>query len=113
MSHKFDDYTIKVFFDKRDGDFGAFIEEIPDVSAYGENQETAVAELRTVFEDWKQIAIEKGLHIPPPYDAREYSGKFLLRVPKTLHKQIAERAKEDNISINQEVLYCLTRGLCA
>ncbi len=113
MPYKFEDYIVKVFFDRRDNEFGAYMEEIPEVSAYGETQEKAISSLRSVFEEWRKIAEEKNLTIPVPSSSDEYSGKFMLRIPKSLHKRLSERAKEENVSLNQEALYCITKGLRA
>ncbi|MBV6341668.1 type II toxin-antitoxin system HicB family antitoxin, partial [Candidatus Magnetobacterium casense] len=107
MPYDFKDYTVKIFFDERDDEFGAFIEDIPEVSAYGQTREEAISALSTVFEQWKQIATEKNLAIPPPSNLKEYSGRFVLRIPKSLHKRLEEKAKEDNVSLNQEAIYCI------
>lgn len=40
---------------------------------------------------------------------REYSGKLMLRIPKELHRQLAEAAKENGVSLNQYALYKLAR----
>lgn len=40
---------------------------------------------------------------------REYSGKLLLRIPKELHRQLAEAAKENGVSLNQYALYKLAK----
>ncbi len=40
---------------------------------------------------------------------REYSGKLLLRIPKELHKALAEAAKENGVSLNQYALYKLAK----
>lgn len=40
---------------------------------------------------------------------REYSGRLLLRIPKELHKQLTEAAKENGVSLNQYALYKLAR----
>lgn len=41
--------------------------------------------------------------------SREYSGKLMLRVPKELHKALAEAAKANGVSLNQYALYKLAR----
>lgn len=38
-----------------------------------------------------------------------YSGKISIRVPKTLHKQLIEFAQAENISLNQYILYKLSK----
>lgn len=40
---------------------------------------------------------------------REYSGKLLVRIPKELHRQLAEAAKENGVSLNQYALYKLAK----
>lgn len=41
--------------------------------------------------------------------ALEYSGKLNIRIPKSLHKRLAEAAKLDNVSLNQYILYKLAQ----
>ncbi|MCD4782418.1 MAG: toxin-antitoxin system HicB family antitoxin [Candidatus Eremiobacteraeota bacterium] len=113
MSYKLFDYNIKVFQDKRDGDFGACIEEIPEVSAYGETVNDAVNELKTVYNLWLEDCQELCYPIPEPFNVRDFSGKFVLRMPKSLHKSLAVKAKKEGISLNQETIYCINKGLVA
>jgi len=40
---------------------------------------------------------------------KAYTGKLSVRLPKTLHKELAENAKKEGISLNQFVLYKLAR----
>lgn len=39
----------------------------------------------------------------------EYSGKISLRVPKSLHKELIEKAKQEGVSLNQYALYKLAK----
>jgi len=50
-----------------------------------------------------EIALEQGIEIPEPVK-EDYSGKFNVRVPKSLHKYLSELAKKENISLNQLIL---------
>lgn len=43
-----------------------------------------------------------------PADEMAYSGKFLMRVPKRLHADMAKAAKSQGVSLNRYVLYLLT-----
>ena len=38
-----------------------------------------------------------------------YSGKLSVRIPKSLHKQLIDFAKAENISLNQYILYKLSK----
>lgn len=44
-----------------------------------------------------------------PIEEIEYSGKISLRVPKTLHKDLVQNAKQERISLNQYILYKLAK----
>ena len=90
-----------------------FREEYLNKHADFDSPEEAMKELHTSYELWKEISQEKGFFIPEPSNLKDYSGKFLLRIPKTLHKELTEKAVKENISLNQYVLYCLTRGIRA
>ncbi|MBI4305590.1 MAG: toxin-antitoxin system HicB family antitoxin [Chloroflexi bacterium] len=44
-------------------------------------------------------------------DVNAYSGRFLLRLPKTLHRDLVSAAEQQGTSVNQLILYLLARGL--
>jgi antitoxin HicB len=50
-------------------------------------------------------ALDRGITIPEP---ETYSGKFVLRVPKSLHRKLAENARRENLSLNQFLIYLIT-----
>ena len=63
--------------------------------------------LNEIMESYLEIKIENQLPIPIPETAEKYSGKFLVRLPKTLHQRLAIEANKEGISLNQLVLYKL------
>ena len=54
--------------------------------------------------------MEEGIEIPEPLSEAEYSGQFKLRIPKSLHRDLAQHSKEEGISMNQYCLYLLTKN---
>jgi antitoxin HicB len=58
---------------------------------------------------WIETAYERGMEISPPSYPSEYSGKFNLRIPRSLHRQLAEGARRDGVSLNQYVETLLAR----
>jgi predicted HicB family RNase H-like nuclease len=54
--------------------------------------------------------MEQGLEIPEPFAESEYSGQFKLRIPKALHRSLAQHSKEQGVSMNQYCLYLLTKN---
>ena len=58
---------------------------------------------------WLEAALEDGYEIPDPISQESYSGQFKFRLPKSLHKQLSEHAKQEGVSMNQYCLYLLTK----
>lgn len=54
--------------------------------------------------------MESGVEIAEPVSANGYSGQFKLRIPKSLHRRLAEHAKEEGVSMNQYCVYLLSQG---
>ena len=77
----------------------------PDAFSDGETPEEALINVRDAILGWMEIAKEDDMTIPQPTNSIEnlYSGKFTIRVPKSLHKKLAEKAEQENISLNQLV----------
>ncbi len=66
-----------------------------DLAAFAEYEAEDLAEMMTL-EDFDK-------------EQKEYSGKLSLRIPKELHRQLAQDAKENGVSLNQYALYKLAR----
>ena len=65
-------------------------------------------EIRTL---WLETAYAQAeLEIPLPSYPEEYSGKFNLRLPRSLHRSLAEAAEREGVSLNQYVVSLLARG---
>lgn len=65
------------------------------------------ADLNEIMESYLEIKIENNLPIPVPETVEKYSGKFLVRLPKTLHQRLAIEANKEGVSLNQLALYKL------
>lgn len=59
---------------------------------------------------WIETEVERGNEIPPPSPPAEYSGRFVLRLPRSLHRALAESAKREGVSLNQYAAMRLARG---
>jgi len=57
---------------------------------------------------WFEACIEENIPIPEPNSLEDYSGQFKLRIPKSLHRTLAEKSREEGISMNQYCLYLLS-----
>lgn len=105
-------YPIEVFWSEEDGGFIAIAPDLPGTSAWGKTEAEAIHELHTVIGLWIKAARKVGNSIPAPSDRADvsYSGKFLMRVPKRLHAELAHSARAQGVSLNQYVLYLLAKG---
>ena len=102
-------YRIELVQDE-DGWF-ASIPELPGCISQGETAQEAVEMIRDAQRLWLQVALEDGDPIPEPHAAEHsYSGKFNVRVPRDLHRWLAQEAERDGVSLNQLVVSILSRA---
>ena len=93
---------------------GGYVVIFPDLPGCMTQAET-LGEVGTLAEEirslWLETAYEQGLEIPlPSYPETEYSGKFNVRLPRSLHRSLAEAAEHEGVSLNQYVVGVLSRG---
>ncbi len=84
-----------------DEEFVAACPSFPGLSAYGETEEEALKEAKLALELFIESYQERGISLPEPHKAQQYSGQISLRLPKSLHRQSARMANDDVISLNQ------------
>lgn len=80
--------------------FHAQIDEFPGCYAQGDTLEEAYANLAKAAESWIEVAIAQGHEIPEPSSNVTYSGRIVLRLPRSIHRQATELAKRDDTSLN-------------
>ena len=83
--------------------------ELDGCMSDGKTKEEALKNLQEAMEGWLLVSIEFGDHIPEPVQDGGFSGKFLLRLPKSLHHRLAMEAEKEGVSLNQYALYKLSR----
>jgi len=105
-------YRIEIIPDKEEGGYGARYPELPGCITCGETLEAVARNAEDAKREWLLSALEDGIEIPEPVEeeASQYSGQFKLRIPKILHKLLAEHAKKEGISMNQYCMYLLSRN---
>lgn len=93
---------------------GGFLAEIPDLPgcmADGETAAEAVAAVENAIEEWIATAKELNRSIPEPSALDKYSGKWVQRVPKSLHMKLAMEAKREGVSLNTLTTSLIAEGL--
>ncbi|WP_276624092.1 type II toxin-antitoxin system HicB family antitoxin [Syntrophomonas wolfei] len=95
-------------------DEGGYVAEIPDLKGcitQAETKEEIVGMIDDAKRLWLLAALEDGKEIPEPGKEDDYSGKFNVRVPKTLHRTLVELASSEGVSLNQFITYTLSRAI--
>jgi len=68
---------------------------------HGDNEENVYKELIKILDEWVLIHQKDGIPLPEATSSKSYSGKFLLRIKKDLHKLLSLKAMQNNLSLNQ------------
>jgi antitoxin HicB len=77
----------------------------------GDTAEEAVAMIQEAMELWLEVALEEGIPIPEPRPDDGYSGKFVVRVPRSLHRDLVKTAEQEGVSLNQYINVALARAV--
>lgn len=101
----------EVVVEPSDGGYVVYIPELPGCITQTDNAADIIPMITDAKMCWLEVALEKGLEIPLPKRVEDYSGRFNLRLPKTLHKRLSDRAKKEKVSINQLATYYIADGL--
>jgi antitoxin HicB len=95
-----------------DGSFSAEILEFPGCFAAGETGSEALQNLENVAESWILGVLAKNERVPEPLQDREaFSGKLVLRLPRSLHKKAAFAAEREGVSLNQFISACVAEAV--
>jgi len=100
-------YTRVLVPDEESGTFMARLVEFPGCLAQGDSPTDAYERLEAAAESWIEAALEMRQEIPQPGSGSEFSGRFALRLPRSLHRQVAELAELDGTSLNQFIVSTL------
>ena len=93
-----------------DTEEGGYVASFPDLKGCitcAGTLEDVVRNAEDAKRAWLEAAFEDGYHIPLPAEEK-YSGQFKFRMPKSLHRSLAEHAKAEGISMNQYCIYLLS-----
>lgn len=103
-------YRMEIVEDKDEGGFVVSFPELPGCITCGETIEAALVNAMDAKKVWIEAALEEGIEIQEPDSLEEYSGQFKLRIPRSLHRSLAEHSKKEGISMNQYCVYLLSKN---
>lgn len=103
------DYSLDVVADP-DGGYVLVYPDLPGCMTQVETLEEVGAAAQEIRHLWIETQYEDGFPIPLPSYPEEYSGKFNLRIAKSLHRRLVESAEREGVSLNQYTMLLLDKG---
>src|SRR3972149_2864379 len=103
-------YPITIIPDETGG-YVAEIEDLPGCFTQGETLEEVYANMEEARRLWIDVAYEDGQDIPEPRGEQDYSGKFFIRAPKSLHRKLDQMAKREGVSLNMFLVSTLSTAI--
>jgi len=104
-------YRVEVIEDNGDGGYTLHYPDLPGCITCADTIEHGLMLIADAKKSWLEACLEDGFPIPEPSNANDYSGQFKLRIPKSLHKVLADRSKLEGVSMNQLCVYLLSEGV--
>ena len=105
-------YRMEIIRDSDEGGFVASYPDLPGCITCGETEEEALKNALDAKKAWLEAALEENIEIPEPDSLEAYSGQFKLRLPRSLHRALAEHSQREGISMNQYCVYLLSKKRC-
>ena len=103
-------YRMEIIRDSDEGGFVASYPDLPGCITCGETEEEALKNALDAKKAWLEAALEENSEIPEPDSLEAYSGQFKLRLPRSLHRALAEHSQREGISMNQYCVYLLAKN---
>jgi predicted HicB family RNase H-like nuclease len=98
-----DHYTYKLTWSEKDHEHVGLCLEFPGLSWLAKTPEAALRGIRKVVAEVIADMEKTGELIPSPLAGRSYSGKFIVRIPPHVHRDLAMKAAEEHVSLNRIV----------
>jgi predicted RNase H-like HicB family nuclease len=93
------------------GEWLATIDALPGCTARGATPDDAIERATEAMTAWLVTARREGKDVPEPKTAQSHSGRLLLRMPQTLHAELARTAEREKVSLNQFITDTLAGAL--
>jgi RNA polymerase sigma-B factor len=94
-----------------EGGWSARVDELPGCEAHGATPDEAVRAVEEATERWIADAVAHKREIPKPRSAASHSGRLMLRMPQSLHSELAHAAQLEDVSLNQFITSILAGAL--
>ncbi len=110
MNNPEERYTYRIQWSEDDKEHVGLCLEFPSLSWLAGNPEEALRGIRKVVAEAVSDMKKSGEAPPSPLSGRTFSGKFIVRVPPAVHRELAIKAAEEKVSLNRLVNAKLSQG---
>ena len=100
---KIEHYIYRITWSEDDNQYVGLCAEFPSLSYLASTPQKALSGILKVVAEVVEDMAANNETIPEPLNSKHYSGKFMVRVPPEVHRQLALEAAEENISLNRLV----------
>ena len=94
-------YTYRIIWSEEDQEFIGLCAEFPSLSWLDPDHDNALKGIRSLVNECIEDMVRSEEKIPDPISTRQYSGKFIVRVPPEVHRSLALEAAESGVSLNR------------
>jgi len=101
MTLKNDRYAYRVIWSNIDQEYVGLCAEFPSLSWLAGTPEEALKGIRRVIAEGIKIMETDGESIPKPLSNKKYSGRFSVRIPPEVHRNLSIQAAEEGVSLNR------------
>jgi len=101
MAKKDDKYTYRVTWSEDDAEYVGLCAEFPSLSWLAQTPEAALKGIRKLVGEVVSDMLSNEESVPEPIATKHFSGKFMVRVPPDVHRELAIQAAEAGVSLNR------------
>ena len=98
-----DHYTYRITWSSEDEEYVGLCAEFPSLSWLAASPEAARTGSRQLVAEAVADLTQTGEPVPAPLAGRNYSGKFMVRIPPEVHRRLTIEAAEAGVSLNRLV----------
>lgn len=98
-----DHYTYRVTWSEEDEEYVGLCAEFPSLSWLAKSYGAALQGIREVVAEVVDDLQINNEPVPEPLATKDYTGKFMVRVPPDVHRSLAIQAAESKVSLNRLV----------
>lgn len=96
-------YTYRVTWSAEDDSYVGTVAELPSLSWVESDQREALNGIIQLVRDVVDDLESEGEQVPVPLAERIFSGKFMVRIPPEVHRELVLEAAEQRVSLNRLV----------